>query len=140
MAKNDKNPPLLTGFTKRESGGKGRSLSNPTTSLWMAVIFVAIFFALMSVRMNIKNAEDSLKPPTPETKRSGWLVDAPEKEVPLELPPNYDLLYPEESEEEELVISEEIILENTAEELEIRPIDVPIEVGVPDQTVSSEVE
>ena len=106
----------------------------------MAVIFVAIFFALMSVRMNIKNAEDSLKPPTPETKRSGWLVDAPEKEVPLELPPNYDLLYPEESEEEELVISEEIILENTAEELEIRPIDVPIEVGVPDQTVSSEVE
>ncbi len=140
MAKNDKTPPLLTGFTNRETAGKGKALSSPTTSLWLAVIFVAIFFALMSVRMNIKNAEDSLKPPTPETKRSGWLVDAPEKEIPREPPPNYDLLYPKESEEEELVISEEIILENTSDDIEIRPIDVPIKVGVPDQTVNSKIE
>ena len=140
MAKNDKQPPLLTGFTNRETAGKGKALSSPTTSLWLAVIFVAIFFALMSVRMNIKNAEDSLKPPTPETKRSGWLVEAPEKEVPLEPPPNYDLLYPEEQEEEDLVISDEIILENQSKDIEIRPIDVPIDVGVPEQTLKPEIE
>lgn len=132
MPKKDKNPPLLTGFTKRETSGKSKALSSPTTSLWLAVIFVAIFFAIMSVRMNIKRAEDSLKPATPETKRSGWLVDAPEKEVPLEPPPNYALLFPEETEVDELVIDDEIVLEDKAEEIELKPIDVSIDVSVPE--------
>ena len=132
MAKNDKSPPLLTGFTSRETAGKGKALSSPTTSLWLAVIFVAIFFALMSVRMNIKRAEDSLKPPTPDTKQSGWIVDAPEKEVPLEPPPNYALLYPEgEEEENPLVITDEIVLENQANEIELKPIEVEMSLETP---------
>ena len=132
MLKDDKNPPLLTGFTKRQADGKGKALSSPTTSLWLAVIFVAIFFALMSVRMNIKRAEDALKPPTPETRRSGWLVDAPEKDVPLELPPNYDLLYPEgEEEESALVPDDEITLKNQSGRIELKPIDVQMSLETP---------
>lgn len=140
MPKNDKNPPLLTGFTKRQTSGKAKALSNPTTSLWLAVIFVAIFFALMSVKMNIKRAEDSLKPPTADTKQSGWIIDAPEKEIPLEPPPNYNLLYPEESEVEKLVIDEEIILENRNTEIELRPIDVPLEIAAPDSSIRAEID
>lgn len=130
----------MTGFTKRETSGKSKALSSPTTSLWLAVIFVAIFFALMSVRMNIQRAEDSLKPATPDTKRSGWLVEAPEKDVPLEPPPNYSLLFPEETEVEELVIEDEIVLEDQTKEVEVRPIDMSLDVSVPEDTPTLEIE
>ena len=132
MAKDDKNPPLLTGFSNR---GKGKALSNPTTSMWLAIIFVAIFFALMSVQRNISQAEDALKPKDDGKKRSGYIVTAPEKHElgPPPLDPASLLL---KEEEIALVIEETIELETTAREIEIKPIEIQMGVSLPEDSLS----
>jgi hypothetical protein len=134
MAKDDKNPPLLTGFSNRRNG-KGKALSSPTTSMWLAIIFVAIFFALMSVQQNISKAEDALRPKDDGKKRSGYIVPAPEKHELGPPPLDPASLLPKE-EEIALVIEETIELETTAKEIEIKPIEIQMDVSLPEDSLS----
>lgn len=131
MPKNDKHPPLLAGFTTR-GAGKTKVLSSPTTSLWLAVIFAAIFFALMSVRHNIDKAEGSLLENQKGVKVSGFIVEAPPKVEELAPPPDPALLIPEKTEEPEWV-SEEIQLLSASGKIELKPIDVEMPVRMPEE-------
>ena len=74
MRKPDNDPPLLTGFST-----KGKALTSPVTSLWLAIIFAALFFALMSVRRNISRIEEAENPPN--LMFSPYLSEAPEKKA-----------------------------------------------------------
>lgn len=131
MPKNEKSPPLLSGFTSR-GDGKAKVLSNPTTSLWLAVIFAAIFFALMSVRHNIDKAQGSLMENQKGVKFSGYIVDAPEEKPELVPPPDPALLFPKKGEETELVF-EDIQLQAETGKIQLKPIDVDIEVEMPEE-------
>ncbi|MDA0346368.1 MAG: hypothetical protein O3C43_09655 [Verrucomicrobia bacterium] len=128
MAKKENNPPILRGFS---TGGtaRGKALSSPTTSLWLAIIFVAMFFALLSVQRNIKNANEALKPS--ETIHSGWIVPAPEERVVRLPPPNPDYMF-NRQEESPIVLEESIELKENKQAIKIRPIDVQIDVKMPD--------
>ncbi len=85
----------------------------------------------MSVRKNIKNAEDSMKPLV--TRHSGWIVDAPEKAEELQPPPNPEKLFP--NEDEEIVsIQESIELKQEARTIPLRPIDLAIDLQIPKDT------
>ena len=132
MAKDDKNPPLLSGFSNR---GKGKALSSPTTSMWLAIVFVAIFFALMSVQQNISKAEDALRPKDDGKKHSGYIVSAPEKHELGPPPLDPASLLPKE-EEIALVIEETIELETAAMEIEIKPIEIQMDVSLPKDSLS----
>ena len=136
MFNRDKELPTLKGFTSGGSG-RGKSLSSPTTSLWLAIIFVAMIFALISVRKNINNAQEAMKPP--QVRHSGWIVDAPEQVEALQPPPNPESLFPKE---EEMLVSTPDLIELTKEEraITLRPIDVPMNVSVPKNVDSANVE
>ena len=136
MAKDDRKPPLLTGFPST-GAGKGKPLSSPTTSLWLAIIFVALFAALMSVQRNINNANDSFIKKGDGEKYSGYIVDAPEKIVPRDPPPDPASLFPEK-EEVPIVLDDSFELERNVREIEIKPIDLEIEVGIPESSLSAE--
>lgn len=136
MLNRDKEPPTLGGFSSGGTG-RGKSLSSPTTSIWLAIIFVAMIFALMSVRKNIKSAEDSMKPP--ENRHSGWIVDAPEKVEELQPPPDPETLFPTE---DEVIVrfQESIELKQEERSIPLRPIDVAIDLQIPKDTGATNVQ
>ena len=127
MARRDKDPPLLRGFSSSKTG-RGKALTSPTTSIWMAIVFMAIFFALMSVQRNVKRANEALKPP--DAKHSGWIVDAPEQIVKRDPPPNPNFMFNLE-EEEPILLQSNLELEKNIAPLEIKPIEVELEVKMP---------
>jgi len=128
MAKKENNPPILRGFSTG-GAGKSKALSSPTTSLWLAIIFVAMFFALLSVQKNIKNANEAMEPI--ETRHSGWIVPAPEEKLDRAPPPNPDYMFNRED-EAPIVLEESIELEQDELVIKIRPIEVDIDVTMPD--------
>jgi hypothetical protein len=127
MAKKENNPPVLRGFSTGGTG-KNKALSSPTTSLWLAIIFVAMFFALLSVQRNIKSAKAIN---TIETKFSGWIVPAPEEKVDRTPPPNPDFMFNRE-EAAQVVLEDSIELREDEPTIKIRPIEVKIDVKMPD--------
>lgn len=129
MVKRDTDPPLLRGFTNKGTE-RGKALSNPSTSLWLAIIFVALFFALMSVQRNVSKANEAVKPP--ENQHSGWIIDAPEKVVERDPPPNPDFLFKRE-EEQPITVQESIELKTETAPLIINPIDMKMDVKLPDE-------
>jgi hypothetical protein len=136
MAKDDKKPPLLTGFSST-GAGKGKPLSSPTTSMWLAIIFAALFAGLMSVQRNIKNANDSFIKNGDGEKHSGYIIDAPEKHIVRDPPPNPASLYPED-EKAPIILQNSIELEKKVTEIEIKPIDVELKVEMPVSSLSSD--
>lgn len=128
MAKKENDPPGLRGFSTGGTG-KGKALSSPTTSLWLAIIFVAMFFALLSVQRNISKANEALLPS--EKRHSGWIVPAPEDRVVQLPPPNPDYMF-NRDEEAPIVLEELIELKADEHEIKIRPIEVDIKVTMPD--------
>ena len=129
MANKDNKPPLLTGFSAT-GAGRGRPLTSPSTSLWMAVIFVAIFFALMSVRRTINKVDDATNK---ENRRySPYLSEAPEKLAEINPPPNPDLILNQEDDIPELEL-ETFELEKNNQLIEVRPIEVDLDIQLPEE-------
>ena len=136
MENSDRDPPLLRGFTRSKSG-PGRALTSPTTSIWLAIIFMALFFALLSIQRNVKRANDAVNPP--KTKFSGWIVDAPEFEPEKIPPPNPDSVLNQE-EMEEILVEQGIEFELDTDPLEIKPIDVDLQIQMPEDYQSQPAE
>jgi len=134
MAKHDKDPPILRGFTSSGTG-RGKALTSPTTSLWLAIIFVAIFFAMMSVQRTINKATEAANPK--DTHRSGWIIDAPEQAFDRDPPPNPDFVLGRQ-EDLPIVLEEEIEMKEEPTPIEIKPIEIELEVSMPDELRSAE--
>ena len=130
MPKKNKTPPLLKGFTT-SGAGKGKVLSNPTTSLWLAIIFIAIFAGLMSIQRNINNANDSLLKNQKGIKHSGYIVDAPEKRAELVPPPDPELFRASED-EPPVFVEDTIELKNESGKIKLKPIDVEMAAKLPE--------
>lgn len=135
MTNKDRKPPLLTGFSS-SGAGKGKALSSPTTSLWMAIIFVALFAALMSIQRNINSANDSFIKKEDGGKYSGYIVDAPEQFELGDPPPNPESLYLKE-EDTPIVLNESIELEKEIAQIEIKPIDIELDVELPESSLQA---
>jgi len=128
MPLKDKKLPLLKAFSHSRAG-KGTVLTSPTTSLWLAIIFVALIFALGSIQRTVSKAEEEAN--SKNIVRSGFLSDAPEKEPEFQPPPNPDLFTFREQEAEEIVL-EAIPFEKEVEPIELKPIDVNIQLEMPE--------
>ena len=129
MSQNDKKPPLLTGFST-SGAGKGKPLTSPTTSLWLAIIFVAILFAIGSVQRTVNRAE---KETNRENLRfSPYLSEAPETVPEIQPPPNPDLILNQDLETQEITF-ESIELEQRTQPIVIKPIDVELHLEVPEE-------
>jgi len=122
MSDRNRKPPLLTGFSKRNSK-RENPLTNPATTIWMAIIFVALVFALMSVRKTDKLKE------TPEETRlrfTPYLSEKPEEKEELSPPPDY---ISEDDSDEPLVLNQDNLTIDYPEiDIELRPVDVELEV------------
>lgn len=136
MFNRDKEPPALGGFSSRGTGRR-KSLSSPTTSIWLAIIFVAMIFALMSVRKNIRSAENAMKPP--ENRHSGWIVDTPENVEEMQPPPDPETLFPSDDDVAE-TIQESIELKKEERSIPLRPIDLAIDIQIPKDAEASNVQ
>ncbi len=120
---------MLKGFST-SGAGKGTALTSPTTSLWLAIIFVALIFALGSIQRTVSKAEEEANPNN--IVRSGYLSDAPEKEPQIQPPPNPDLISFRDQGAEEIIL-EAIQLEKEVEPIELKPIDLDLKLEVPEE-------
>ena len=93
------------------------------TALWLGIVFVAILFAILSVKRNLIEVEER---ENSRTLHSGYLSDPPIKRELGDPPPNPDLL---QEQPPELVITknEVIELKQKAEPIEIEMIDLELD-------------
>ncbi len=130
MTQKRKQTPSLTGFTGKKNNG-APPLTNPTVTLFLAAMFVAILFALLSAKRNWDIAEGNMEQDSEgQIVRSPKIVDAPEvRKLPQPPPP----IVRSEVVEDAFDVPEEILLEETApEDLKIKTQTMDLEVTVPD--------
>ena len=90
---------------------------------------MALIFAIGSVQRTVSKAEETVN--REDLRYSPYLSEAPDKKAEIQPPPNPDLLPEPEDSFEELAL-ENLELEKKVEPITLKPIEVEIEVKMPD--------